>query len=711
MKIAVILPIYNVASWIKRCLDSLSAQTYQDFFVVAVDDGSTDESAAIVEQYAGEKVLIRQKNGGVAAARNRGVREALSRGADYIAFVDPDDAVHPEYLATLVAGLKGEEVIAAVGYQEVTDGGSPASVNDQPLEELTAEDYWLKPKTLPMSPCVKLIPALFFTGVEFPVGRVHEDEATMARLIFKAKKINYCPRQLYYYYLRTTSITHGDNSAKWTRDSLDHIAAVKDQVNFFLERKLDRPLVAARRLLVSYCVKAIEELGRTEFRPLLKEQLKALGWDKDYGEEYVRVAYPWRSRLEPKMKKLIKGLLPYGLVRLVEKYREAHTPEPEEVSSASLYPVDPSTRGRNVLLVDALIPAYDRDAGGKQITIYVKLLAKLGFKVYLMGDYPLRREPYSTEFEAAGVTVLTGPEFGPGRRNDWFRKNGPLIDFVFLHRPGTAINFWHLAKIYTNAKFIFFGADVAQIRLQREYELTHDESLKEEIKAAKREEDFLYTHCDQNLAVGTAEVEWIGKTYPAVPIREIPLFVYEKFVESVPTFGERKDIMFVGGFNHRPNRDAVNWFVKEILPEVRKSCPGIKFHIVGAPVLPEVSALKSEEVIVHGFMPDAELDALYNQCRVTVAPLRYGAGVKGKIVEAMYHRSVVVTTSCGAEGIPQSPKPFAIADDTVQFAAEVVKAYTDESVWNKYHQDSLKLIKSTYSVKRAEDLISEVFRR
>jgi len=408
------------------------------------------------------------------------------------------------------------------------------------------------------------------------------------------------------------------------------------------------------------------------------------------------------------MKKLMKALLPYGFVRFVQKRREA-------AAGADAPAVDPSSevaadRGRpTVLLVDEIIPAADRDAGGRQITIYVRLLTELGYRVYLGSDTCLPRPQYEASFRKLGVTVLGADAFSPERRVDWFRRNGRKLDFVFLHRPHVAVKFWHLARIYTDAKLIFFGADLAQVRLQREYELTKAPERLAEVELARREEDFLYTHSDANLCVGTAETAFVAKRYPAVPVREIPLFVYDRFIEASPGFDERSGLLFVGGFNHRPNRDAVAWFVGEILPLVRARCPDAVLHVVGSNAPDEIRQLASPSVVVHGFISDEELTALYGRCRVTVAPLRYGAGVKGKIVDALYNRSAVVTTSVGAEGIPQEPMPFAVADTAEDFAARVAEAYSDPAVWNRLRTDAATVIRQAYSRDRAVALIKEVF--
>ena len=384
---------------------------------------------------------------------------------------------------------------------------------------------------------------------------------------------------------------------------------------------------------------------------------------------------------------------------------EEHAPNGVDVFTAR----DRSARRQHVFLVDHYIPTFDKDAGGRQIYFYLKTLAEMGFQVHLLGDNSCHDEPYTSTFQQMGIEVLYGKRFCPLNREAWFMENGKYLDFAFLHRPHIAINYINMVRSNTNAKIIFFGADVGQVRIKREYEITGRQALLNELKLVKQQEDLLYGAADVNLCVGSADADFVRKTYPGHPVFNIPLFIYDNFREESPGFKERKDIMFVGGFCHRPNVDAVQWFVKEIFPKIVNACPDVKFHVVGSNVPSDIKGLASEQVIIEGFLPDEKLWELYDKCRLTIAPLRYGAGVKGKVIDAMYFRSVVVTTSIGAEGIPQEPMPFAIADDAAKFADAVITLYQDAEAWEKLHRDSLEMIKANYSLAKAKSLLNQIF--
>lgn len=142
-------------------------------------------------------------------------------------------------------------------------------------------------------------------------------------------------------------------------------------------------------------------------------------------------------------------------------------------------------------------------------------------------------------------------------------------------------------------------------------------------------------------------------------------------------FAKREGLLFVGGFAHPPNADAVLWFAREIFPAIRKELPDVKFYVVGSKVTDEIQALEQPDngIVIKGFVSDEELERLYASCRVVVVPLRYGAGVKGKVLEALYNGAPVITTSIGAEGIPFVDQALKIEDTAEGFACQTTGLY------------------------------------
>jgi glycosyltransferase involved in cell wall biosynthesis len=161
-------------------------------------------------------------------------------------------------------------------------------------------------------------------------------------------------------------------------------------------------------------------------------------------------------------------------------------------------------------------------------------------------------------------------------------------------------------------------------------------------------------------------------------------------------FEQRRDILFVGGFLHQPNEDAVIFFVREIFPLIRQRLGDVRFFVVGSNPPPHVLALNSEGVVVTGYVKD--LLPYFGSSRVFVCPLRYGAGMKGKIGQSMSFGMPVVTTSVGAEGMELVDGDTAlIADGPAAFADAVARLYTDEELWARLAQRSLDHIREKYS--------------
>ena len=213
--IAVIVPVYNVAPYLERCVTSIREQTYTNLEIILVDDGSTDESGAMCDAYAradSRIKVIHQTNGGLSAARNTGLAHAT---APYVTFVDSDDYVAKDYVSVLYQTLKDAAAPMAVcGINTVelngdittdTQGENFVATTREALLILLRGNGVIKIMTF-----AKLFRRDLFAQVEFPVGHLHEDMATTYHLIAQCDKVAVNAVPLYYYCLRTDSLTAGN---------------------------------------------------------------------------------------------------------------------------------------------------------------------------------------------------------------------------------------------------------------------------------------------------------------------------------------------------------------------------------------------------------------------------------------------------------------------------------------------------------------------
>lgn len=344
-----------------------------------------------------------------------------------------------------------------------------------------------------------------------------------------------------------------------------------------------------------------------------------------------------------------------------------------------------------MLVIDHYVPHFDQDAGSRTMYQVLELFVSMGIKISFIGDNFYKHEPYTTMLENLGIEVLYGIEMHKNYEK-WIRENGKYFDFVFLNRPHISIKYIDMVRKYTNAKILYNGADIHWLRLEREYELKKDSNILKERDRIKKIEEHLYKNVDIILSVSTYERDILKELFPEKIVKTMPIYIFDNSIlpeEFIP-YEARRDLLFVGGFKHSPNEDGVLWFSENIFPEVLKEIPDIKLNVVGSHPTDRILSLKSESINVLGFVSDEELDNLYSKSKVIVAPLRYGAGAKGKVVEAIAHGVPMSTTTAGAEGIIRSDEILKISDIPHDMVEDIVSLYTNKEQWQNISQEMRK---------------------
>jgi|GEM_PF-1919531 len=354
---------------------------------------------------------------------------------------------------------------------------------------------------------------------------------------------------------------------------------------------------------------------------------------------------------------------------------------------------DRSQKKKIMLIIDDKVPDYDKYAGSQTMYQYVMLFKELDFKVIFLPDNFKKYEPYTAELQQKGIEVI----YGQFDFDTWLNNNGKYIDIVWLTRPTISIKYIEGLRRETNARILYYTSDLHYLREQRRYEIEKKESILIESERLKDIEFSLFRSADVILTPSNAEKDIILEEFSTKHIEVIPPYLYDDFPFK-PAFGfdSRRSIIFVGGFGHSPNVDAILWFVGEIFPYILLQVPDIQFFIVGSDPPQSIRDLASYNIIVTGYVKD--LTPYFEKARVFVAPLRYGAGIKGKIITSMYYGVPCVTTTIGSEGMGISDgEDVLIADDPKEFAEKVIKLYTTKKLWEKLANNCNKFVNNKFT--------------
>jgi len=300
------------------------------------------------------------------------------------------------------------------------------------------------------------------------------------------------------------------------------------------------------------------------------------------------------------------------------------------------------------LVIDDCVPQWDRNAGALALTQHLYLLQGMGYQViFCPAADATPTEPYATVLQQDGIEVL----HAPGMLERWLRTNGRQLDLVWTARPDVTGPILELLRAETRAPILYFTHDLHHLREHRRWKLEGDRHALAESKRLKQIENRIFARVDEVMTPSADEAAVIQADVPSARVHVIPLYVVPSMPLARPRadHAERDALIFVGGYNHLPNVDAAVWLVQDIMPLVWAVLPDVRLLLVGNGPPPKVQALAGRQVTVTGFVPD--LAPLYARSRISVSPLRYGAGVKGKIIASLQEGVPVVTTPVGNEGL------------------------------------------------------------
>ncbi|WP_460456247.1 glycosyltransferase [Arenimonas alkanexedens] len=343
-------------------------------------------------------------------------------------------------------------------------------------------------------------------------------------------------------------------------------------------------------------------------------------------------------------------------------------------------PVLASERGRRhrVLVLDACTPHPDRDSGSVRMLALLRLLREAGCAVSFFNEDRSHDDDYTRALQQLGVEVWWTPHLADVPR--WLKAEGGRFDLVIASRHYVLSPLLPLLRRHAPAaRIVFDTVDLHYLREAREAEVGNDETLRRAAERTRRTELALIAAADATWVVSAAEKTILEAAVPGARI-DVVSNIHEVAERGLP-HDQRQGLLFVGSYRHPPNVDAAHWLADEIFPRIREALPDMTLHLVGGDASPEVAALGERAGIhFHGHVPD--LGPLLASSRISLAPLRYGAGVKGKVNQALAHGLPVVATSCATEGMFLTDGvDVLVADDAEGFAAAVQRLCEDASLW------------------------------
>jgi len=360
---------------------------------------------------------------------------------------------------------------------------------------------------------------------------------------------------------------------------------------------------------------------------------------------------------------------------------------------------------KNILVIDHYVPKPDQDSGSLRMFQILKILRRLGHRVTFIPDNLARTQPYTGELQKRGIEVVYHPYIKKVR--DYLVSHGAHFDAVVLSRCDFAHK--HIADVRQHApgsRIIFDTVDLHHLREDGEARLTGDPDVRSKAQEKELLEHELIEQADETWVVSPVEQRLLQEKWPGKSIQLVSNIV--DIPGSKTPFALRADFLFIGGFQHRPNADAVLFFVQEIYPLISKCLPEAKFYIIGDKPPLEITALSSDKIVVAGLQRDVR--PFFDSVKLSVAPLRFGAGVKGKINQSMAFGVPVIATSLAVEGMElRDREHILVANEPENFAKALIELYESEDLWNRISENGIEKTRSLYSVEVAQERLERLF--
>lgn len=350
-------------------------------------------------------------------------------------------------------------------------------------------------------------------------------------------------------------------------------------------------------------------------------------------------------------------------------------------------------RRDHILIIDSGVPTPDRDSGSLRTSKLLEIFKEADFRVTFAAINLAYLRPYTNRLQASGVEVLYRPFVRTIESH--LREVGQRYSVILLSHPETGEAYMDLVRALCPAATVVYDShDLRYVREEREATLYHSAGLKRSAARRKRAELEIMRQSDITWVVSAVEQELLKNELADLRV-EVVSNILEPH-EVVRGFDGRKDLLFLGNYRHPPNVDAAQHLVADLFPLIRTRLPGVRLFIVGSHAGDNITALATDDIIVTGYVED--LEPYFSQCRVFVAPLRYGAGVKGKLNMSMSYGLPIVGSTVAVEGMDlDDGRDVMVADEPSTFADKVAQVYQDPDLWQRLSTAAMGVLQNSYS--------------
>lgn len=357
---------------------------------------------------------------------------------------------------------------------------------------------------------------------------------------------------------------------------------------------------------------------------------------------------------------------------------------------------------KHILIIEACMITPDQDSGSVRMQALLEILIGMGVHVSFVAENMEYREPYVRDLRQQGVEVWHWPHIQSVKQ--LIETQGQQFDAVMISRHYIARPLIKVVRQHApQAQLWFDTVDLHYLREERLAALEQSSRLADVAAVTKQQELDVIASCDLTFVVSPVEQTLLAHALPDAKVA-ILSNIHEPLANTA-NYNEREGLLFVGGFQHPPNVDAVTWFVQEVWPLLHAQAPEIQVRIVGSKMPDTLRSLASPGIEILGFVQD--IDPLLAQSRISIAPLRYGAGVKGKVNQAMSHGLPVVATPAAVEGMDLiHGEQVLVADTPLAYAQEIVRLYNDPVLWQKLVEGGKINVAKTFSRDVAREVLA-----